>query len=124
MVKRRAYRRANCVALTTALTLFGAAGSAHAAIVGGVRAQPLESCAQADCFHLESTIAFSTTRDTPDASGAAALNAAAEVYLMNPDTTNPERLTDNTVGDGFANLSPDGKQIVFDRQTPGVVCGP
>jgi Tol biopolymer transport system component len=69
-------------------------------------------------------VVFSTARDTKEASSAAALNAAAEVYLMSPDTTNPQRLTNNTVGDGLANLSPDGKQIVFDRQTPGVVCGP
>jgi TolB protein len=32
---------------------------------------------------------------------------------MEPDGTNPRRLTDNTTGDGFAALSPDGKKIVF-----------
>jgi TolB protein len=67
----------------------------------------------------ESTIAFSTTRDTPKASGATALNDAAEIYLMNPDTSNLRRLIYNTVGDGFANLSPNGKQIVLDRQSNG-----
>jgi TolB protein len=33
---------------------------------------------------------------------------------MNPDASNPRRLTDNQSGDGFANLSPDGKKIIFD----------
>jgi TolB protein len=33
---------------------------------------------------------------------------------MSPDGTNLRRLTDNDAGDGFANLSPDGKKIVFD----------
>jgi TolB protein len=67
-------------------------------------------------FQLESTIAFSSTRDNPTGVPAA---DAAEIYLMNPDGTNPRRLTDNAYGDGFANLSPDGKKIAFnsDRLT-------
>jgi len=71
------------------------------------------SAAAASDAHLESTIAFSSTRDhlkpalTPMLLGA-------EVYLMNPATTNPRRLTDNSAFDGFANLSPDGKKIAFD----------
>ena len=36
-----------------------------------------------------------------------------EVYLINPDGTNPRRLTDNAYGDAFPTLSPDGKKIVF-----------
>jgi TolB protein len=60
-------------------------------------------------FHLESTVAFSSTRDNP--TGGA---NAAEIYLMNPDASNPRRLTDNLSADGFPNLSPDGKRIVFD----------
>jgi TolB protein len=62
-------------------------------------------------FQLQSTIAFSSTRDNPSAVPVA---DGAEIYLMNPDGTNPRRLTNNDSGDGFANLSPDGKRIVFD----------
>jgi TolB protein len=62
------------------------------------------------CFGLASTIAFTSTRDDP--TGIPLL--AAEIYLMNPDGTNPRRLTHNTDGDGFPTLSPDGKKIVFD----------
>jgi TolB protein len=69
------------------------------------------SCAQASCFTLESTIAFTSTRD-----------GLAEVYLMNPDGSDVRRLTNNDSRDGFAVLSPDGKQIVFesDRLTGAV----
>lgn len=54
-------------------------------------------------FHLESTIAFSSTRD-----------GNLEVYLMAPEGTNQRRMTDNPAGDGFAALSPNGKKILFD----------
>ena len=41
--------------------------------------------------------------------------AKAEIYIMDPDGSNPTRLTNDTVGDGFPVLSPDGKgKIVFD----------
>jgi Tol biopolymer transport system component len=140
MLNRRAYRRAGCIVLTTAFSLFGTTGSAHAGILKSRgNAQAGGSCAQASCFQLESTIAFTTTRDTPgsDPSGhqtKAEAFDAAEIYLMNfPPadpmaawSPNPRRLTTNTVrdgfGDGFANLSPDGKQVVFDRISTGV-CG-
>jgi TolB protein len=56
-----------------------------------------------DRFELVSTIAFSSTRD-----------GNLEIYLINPDGTNPRRLTDNTDGDALAALSPDGKKVVFD----------
>jgi TolB protein len=56
----------------------------------------------------------------------------AEVYLAevtDPDTPTPtianlRRLTDNVYGDAFANLSPDGKKILFDsdRLTAGTLC--
>jgi TolB protein len=62
------------------------------------------------CFGLESTIAFSSTRDDPTGNPL----LVAEIYLINPDGTNPRRLTENTAGDAFAALSPDGKKIVFD----------
>lgn len=83
--------------LSTALILLAAAAGSAPAI------------AAAGDFHLESTIAFVSTRDNP----GGGVNAA-EIYLMNPDGTNQRRLTDNTFGDGFPVLSPDGKKIVFD----------
>lgn len=60
---------------------------------------------------LLSTIAFTSTRDNP----ADPFNGA-EIYLINPDGTDPEprRLTENTDADGLPKLSPDGKRIVFD----------
>lgn len=61
--------------------------------------------------HLKSTIAFVSTRDNPNFRPA--INAA-EIYLMDADGTNPQRLTTNTYGDGFPVLSPDGKKLVFD----------
>jgi Tol biopolymer transport system component len=70
-----------------------------------------------DAFVLESTIAFSSTRDNPTFQPV--INAA-EIYLVKPDGTNPRRLTFNSDGtpssdgDGFPDLSPDGKKIVFD----------
>jgi Tol biopolymer transport system component len=38
----------------------------------------------------------------------------AEIYLINPDGTDPQQLTDNAFGDAGGTLSPDGKKIVFD----------
>ena len=65
---------------------------------------PAASCAEASCFTLESTIAFSSTRD-----------GNLEIYLIEPDGTNLRRLTENVgIGDAFATLSPDGKKIAFD----------
>jgi Tol biopolymer transport system component len=83
------------------------------------------SRATAGNFRLQSTIAFSSTRDhVDDPSASSRPLLGAEVYLINPDTTNPRRLTDNSSFDGFANLSPDGKKIAFDstRLTTGTVC--
>jgi TolB protein len=77
------------------------------------------SVATAGEFQLESTIAFSSTRDHVS-EGLTRPLLGAEVYLMKPvmnetwALTNPRRLTSNTSFDGFANLSPDGKKIVFD----------
>jgi len=63
-------------------------------------------------FALESTIAFSSSRDNPVLNPF--MNGAGEIYLMNPDGTNVRRLTDNTAADAFPALSPNGKKIVFD----------
>jgi TolB protein len=62
------------------------------------------------CFRLDSTIALTSTRDNPTGNPL----LAAEIYLIDPDGTNPRRLTDNAFGDAFPTLSPDGKKIVFD----------
>ena len=63
-----------------------------------------------DKFQLVSTITFTSTRDAPTISPL----SAGEIYLMNEDGTNLRALTENTVGDFFVALSPDGKKIVFD----------
>jgi TolB protein len=63
------------------------------------------------CFRLESTIAFTSTRDTLQITPV--INAG-EIYLMHPDGTDLRRLTNNSDGDGFAVLSRDGKKLVFD----------
>jgi TolB protein len=63
-------------------------------------------------FALESTIAFTSSRDNPVANPF--LAGATEIYLMSPDGANLRRLTDNTASDAFPALSPDGKKIVFD----------
>lgn len=83
------------LALLTVLALLAPSAVAEAAP---------HSCAHASCFVLESTIAFSSTR----------AGGTAEIYLVNPDGSNVRRLTENTAPDGFAVLSPNGKQIVFD----------
>jgi Tol biopolymer transport system component len=57
--------------------------------------------AESQC--LEQKIAFTSTRDFN-----------AEIYLMNPDGTGVERVTNNLVGNAFPALRPDGKRIVFD----------
>jgi TolB protein len=61
-------------------------------------------------FTLRSTIAFVSTRDDPTSNPL----LAAEIYLMDGDGTHARRVTENTDGDGFPALSPDGKTMVFD----------
>jgi TolB protein len=63
------------------------------------------------CFGLVEKVAFTTTRDNPT---FVPIQNAAEVYLMNPDGSDPQRITENEVGDTFPVLSPDGKKFVFD----------
>jgi TolB protein len=77
------------------------------AAVPGTPAQTRSGEEQAE---LLSTIVFVSTRDDPTGNPL----LAAEIYLMNGDGTNPRRVTENTVGDSFPALSPDGKRIVFD----------
>jgi Tol biopolymer transport system component len=66
-----------------------------------------------DQFELVSTIAFSSTRQNPLCNPF----LAAEIFLMSPNGTNMQRLTDSNGcphADGMPVLSPDGKKIVFD----------
>ncbi len=53
-------------------------------------------------------IAFSSTRD-----------GNLEVYSMNPDGTNPTRLTNNSASDTYPAFSPDSSQIAFDSNRDG-----
>lgn len=59
-----------------------------------------------------SIIAFVSTRDDTTSNP----RLAAEVYLMNSDGSDPRRVTNNHVADGFPALSPNGKSIVFDSE--------
>ena len=61
-------------------------------------------------FELVSTIAFSNTFG---ATRDEQFNNA-EIFLLDPDGTNPRQLTDNQAADAFPTLSPNGKKIVFD----------
>src|SRR5690242_1345810 len=53
-------------------------------------------------------IAFSTTRD-----------GNMEIYVMDADGSNPQRLTNNPAGDFVNNWSPDGQQILFNSVRDG-----
>jgi len=80
---------------------------------GGTPSLAARTCPQHEspCFPLVSTIAFTSTRQDP----SAPLDQALEIYLMDADGTNVRRLTENTDGEAFAALSPDGKgKIIFD----------
>ncbi len=57
---------------------------------------------------LCSKIAFSSDRDGNN-----------EIYVMNPDGTNPTRLTNNTASDDFPDISPDGSKITFQSNRSG-----
>jgi hypothetical protein len=94
-------RRLAFVALA-AFTLVAVAAGAHAAVGrADVNDQvtPCEAAIQGP-FRCESTIAFTSTRDNPTANPL----LAAEIYLLNPDGTNPRRITNNTFGDAFPAL--------------------
>ncbi len=117
MMSRKLIARAVLMPLAVAalVLMFASAGTgAHVARQLGLATIPVGPC-DTTSTSCVSTMAFSSTRDhvndnpalTPPLMGA-------EVYLMNPDRTNPRRLTNNASFDGFANLSPDGKKIVFD----------
>jgi TolB protein len=68
--------------------------------------------AEAPCLRREVKILFVSTRDNPPPANPLLV---AEIYMMNPDGTDPVRLTENTGGgNAFPAMSPDGKKIVFE----------
>ncbi len=106
----RGCRRALSVSLVSIIALLGpSAGQAGAQRPG--KCDP----AEAPCLQREPKIVFSSTRDNSNLPQPVALTAM-EIYLMNPDTTEPIRLTTTApeAANVFAALSPDGKRIVFD----------
>jgi TolB protein len=120
------------VLVASAIVLTAAAAGSAQPVAAEQSAKALTSDALSPCnngkpagFQLQSTIAFTSTRDNP--AGNPLLTA--EIYLMSttatgePDPTNTLRLTDNAFGDAFPALSPDGTKIVFDsnRLTAGTV---
>lgn len=82
---------------------------------GAQRPEQTQHATQSDSpetprFELVSTIAFSNTFG---ATRDEQFNNA-EIFLLDPDGTNPRQLTDNQAADAFPTLSPNGKRIVFD----------
>jgi Tol biopolymer transport system component len=80
-------------------------------------------------FALRSAIVFTSGRDNipPNPPPIDTPNPlpAGEIYLKMMkdttwDTTPPLRLTDNTTGEGFAAISPDGRKLVFDSNRDAV----
>ena len=63
---------------------------------------------------MVSTIAFVSTRHLPAGDPLLGLALGSEIYLMNGDGTNVRRLTDNSYGDLFPSISPDGRTIIFE----------
>ena len=110
--------------LSVTLILLAAAASAVPSVAaeGGVKGMLERHAGQCHpaCFHLESTIAFTSTRDhVNDNPALTPPLLGGEIYLVNPDMTNPRRLTNNAAFDGFGALSPDGKKIIFDSTRYG-----
>ena len=80
------------------------------AMLGSMPAQ-----AKNDNFTPVPTIAFTNTiPNMPGPEDDEQVFNSAEIYLIDPDGTNPRKLTDNQAADVFASLSADGKKIVFD----------
>jgi TolB protein len=63
---------------------------------------------------MVSTIAFVSTRHQPSADPSFDMTRSTEIYIMDEDASNVTRLTNNSYGDWFPSISPDGKTIVFD----------
>ena len=76
--------------------------------IGAIDQARVESPAEDQTATLCSKIAFSSDRD-----------GNYEIYVMNPDGTNPTRLTNNTAIDDFPDISPDGSKITFESNRDG-----
>ena len=61
---------------------------------------------------MQSTIAFTSTRDDP--ATLPAFVSTGEIYLMTGDGADPRRLTTNQVSDISPTLSPGGTKIIFE----------
>jgi TolB protein len=118
-MRNRTIARAVVLLAAVALVVgFASAGAGAEPARLGLGTPRVGPCDPISCV---STIAFTSTRDAPADTSMPLMRA--EVYLMNPDGTDPRRLTDNLYGDTFPTLSPDGKKLVFDsnRLTAGSV---
>lgn len=65
-------------------------------------------------FELVPRIAFTSTQAYPPSTDRSVTFNSGEIYLVDPNGENLQRLTANFDGDGFATLSSDGKKISFD----------
>jgi dipeptidyl aminopeptidase/acylaminoacyl peptidase len=63
-------------------------------------------------------IAFTTSRDFPNITGN--VGNGFEIYLMNPNGSNPVRLTNNSTIDSEPAWSPDGTKLAFASQRDGL----
>jgi Tol biopolymer transport system component len=63
---------------------------------------------------LVEKIVIASTRDSANPNTVFGAVFGAEVYLIDPDGTDPQRLTNNSYSDAGGKLSPDGKQILFE----------
>ena len=92
---------------------------AFAVLVASVMLAPGTGNSQStESFTMVPTIAFSSARNSPCVAllPPGMQPSVAEIYLMRPDTTDVQRLTDNDAAPTpiFAGLSPDGKKIIFE----------
>ena len=69
-------------------------------------------------------IAFNSTRDSNSSSPTRTPNGNFEIYVMDADGSNVQRLTRHRGLDGYPVWSPDGNQIAFVRDTDPPVTGP
>jgi Tol biopolymer transport system component/serine/threonine protein kinase len=112
------YRRLAPAAAAPEVAALAVAASADA---GGQQAASIPSgsaAAPASGAAGRSRIAFVSDRDGPDPIGHLGNH---EVYIMNPDGTDPKRVTENEALDDHPAFSPDGARIAFSSQREGGV---
>jgi uncharacterized protein YjdB len=77
-------------------------------------------------LNRDSTAAQSDPAPSPDGSRIAYVtdrDGNAEIYLMNADGTNPQRLTNTPATEGSPSWTPDGAKIVFASNVAGTTTG-